>query len=186
MSPEINFLSREETYQDAEASLRDLLSEDGKLFNLPVGESASGQARKLHEVCINHKLAEKLARHILSNERYSGLYVDIEFNKEGASEKLVLIRRRKAQVRPDIIIHNRLSGSQKINLLVVECKIKGASAKTLSRDRTKIRALMRDSKFEYQFGLQVVYGNSGVSGTFFYHVPSGILAREISCIHTEV
>ena len=49
-------------------------------YKLPF-EAECDKDRKLHEVCLNHKLAEKLsARKPFSK---TGLYVDIEFNRKG-------------------------------------------------------------------------------------------------------
>jgi hypothetical protein len=65
-------------------ALRQLVQEDGALFECPIEERASYDARKLHEVCVNHRLANHLEAAILPvlkiDER---LFVDIEFNRGG-------------------------------------------------------------------------------------------------------
>jgi hypothetical protein len=65
-------------------ALRQLVQEDGALFECPIEEQASYDARKLHEVCVNHRLANHLEAAIFPvlriNER---LFVDMEFNWEG-------------------------------------------------------------------------------------------------------
>jgi hypothetical protein len=104
-------------------ALRQLVEEDGALFDCPIEEHAFYDARKLHEVCVNHRLANHLAAALLpalrSDER---LFVDIEFNREGVDFKHIRINSEDRTVRPDIIIHNRKTGSQKRNVLAVECK----------------------------------------------------------------
>src|SRR6266536_3481223 len=98
-------------------SLAELLDHDGMLFNAPIEKHASYDARKLHEVCINHKLAEYLAAKILPLvKRDESLFVDIEFNREGVDFKNVEIGENIDTVRPDIIIHNRRSGTRKFTL----------------------------------------------------------------------
>jgi hypothetical protein len=102
-------------------SVERLARNDGVLFEMPIEKHAPYSARKLHEVCINHKLAEHLATEILpllgdSQE----IFVDIEFNREGINFKDVTIDGRIERVRPDIIIHNRKSDGQKFNFLVAE------------------------------------------------------------------
>ena len=71
-------------------------------------------------------------------------------------------------VRPDIIIHNRKTGSQKRNVLAVECKKQGAHARDIEDDQKKIHAFMEGTRYEYWFGLQVVYGQDGVCGELFF------------------
>jgi len=46
-------------------ALDQLLQEDGSLFECPIEETPCYDARKLHEVCINHKLANHIERAIL-------------------------------------------------------------------------------------------------------------------------
>ena len=62
-----------------------LKEEDGSLFECPIEVEAPYDSRKLHEVCINHRLANHLEDSILpllsgNGEEY---FVDIEFNREG-------------------------------------------------------------------------------------------------------
>jgi hypothetical protein len=143
-------------------SFRRLVDEDGDLFDCPIEEHSSYDARKLHEVCVNHRLANHLEKEIIQVFKLNeAIFVDIEFNREGVNFKNTKINGEDKPVRPDIIIHNRKTGHEKVNFLVVECKKKGASEDNIGKDRQKILALMRDERYEYSFGLQVIYGREG-------------------------
>jgi hypothetical protein len=83
-------------------------------------------------------------------------------------------------VRPNIIIHNRKTGCQKLNVLVVECKKEGVPEKEIEDDEKKIRAFMEDTRYEYRFGLQVIYGRNGVWGKLFFKSGNGIKSRKLS------
>jgi hypothetical protein len=150
-------------------ALRELVQEDGALFECPIEEHASYDARKLHEVCVNHRLANHLEAALLPVLRIDErLFVDIEFNREGVDFKHIRMNGEDHTVRPDIIIHNRKTGSQKRNVLAVECKKQGAPAREIEDDRKKIRAFIEDTRYEYAFGLQVIYGRDGVRGELFF------------------
>jgi hypothetical protein len=96
------------------------------------------------------------------------LFVDIEFNREGVDFKQIRINGEDQTVRPDIIIHNRKTGHQKLNILAVECKKQGAPARDIEDDQQKLRAFMEDTRYEYTFGLQVIYGRDRVRGELFF------------------
>jgi len=116
--------------------------------------------------CVNHRLANHLEEEMIPILRVKEtIFVDIEFNREGVDFKNTRIGGEEKKVRPDIIIHNRKTGPEKLNFLVVECKKQGAPTAEIAEDRQKIRAWMEDEKYEYLFGLQVVYGKDGVQGT---------------------
>jgi hypothetical protein len=161
-----------EAIKRALAKLKDW---DGELFDCHLDQEDTCDARKLHEVCINHKLANYLEAEILPLLRSSNCkyFVDIEFNREGSNEKSVSINNIEKRVRPDIIIHNRKSGEQKDNLLIVECKKKGAPNPEIIADNNKIQGLMTDSRYLYKFGLQVIYAGTGIEATFFHMGPEG-------------
>lgn len=146
-----------------------LLQEDGSLFDCPIEEEFPYDARKLHEVCINHKLANHLEQVILpliaDQDR---MFVDIEFNREGLNYKSVWMDGEEKRLRPDIIIHNRRSGLRKRNFLVVECKKEGSSQTEIEEDQRKLCAMMEDERYSYSFGLQVVYGRKQIEGSLFY------------------
>jgi len=159
-----------------------LKRDDGSLFDCEIEEEFGYDSRKLHEVCINHKLAIYLEKEILpiisdANQKY---FVDIEFNREGINKKKIIVRNgEELVVRPDIIIHNRKSGQQKRNFLIVECKKSGAQPSEIKDDERKIRAFMENDKYKYSFGLQVVYGKDGIKGTLFYKNRQAIEQEEI-------
>ncbi|MGA2029613.1 MAG: hypothetical protein ABSG87_06050 [Verrucomicrobiota bacterium] len=164
-------------------STKMLKSNDGILFSAPIeehSEYAGYDARKLHEVCINHKLAEHLATNILPLlDKSQRMFVDIEFNREGINYKMVTIEGQEEKVRPDIIIHNRKSNEDKFNLLVVECKKDDATDEFIQQDIKKIKALMKDSRYEYHFGFQVSYGAASVKGKIFYKQNGSIVEEPI-------
>ena len=158
-----------------------LLREDGTLFECPIEKDSPYDARKLHEVCVNHRLANHLQDEVLPLlGREEKMFVDIEFNREGGSYKNVGIYGKDRIVRPDIIIHNRISGPQKNNFLVVECKKReGTSPAEIDEDRLKISALMEDQRYEYSFGLQVIYEKKRIKGVLFFRANTGIDQEEI-------
>jgi hypothetical protein len=161
--------------QDAFSRLKE---EDGSLFECPIEVEAPYDSRKLHEVCINHRLANHLEDSILplltgDGEKY---FVDIEFNREGINYKETQIEGKKERVRPDIIIHNRKSGDRKKNFLVVECKRDDAEDDEKDYDTKKIKALLADDKYSYQFGLQVIYSKTEIKGTLFF-IDNGAFAE---------
>jgi hypothetical protein len=159
-----------------------LKRDDGSLFDCEIEEEFGYDSRKLHEVCINHKLAIYLEKQILpiisgADQKY---FVDIEFNREGINKKKIIVcNGEELVVRPDIIIHNRKSGEQKKNFLIVECKKNGAKLAEIDDDRKKIRAFMENDKYKYSFGLQVVYGKDEIKGTLFYKNGQAIEQEEI-------
>lgn len=83
-------------------------------------------------------------------------------------------------VRPDIIVHNRKSGEDKNNVLVVECKKEGANQQSIDGDKQKIIAFMNSETYSYRFGLQVVYGTKKILGTFFHRNKDEIIEEEIT------
>jgi hypothetical protein len=162
-------------------ALRQLVHDDGALFDCPIEEHASYDARKLHEVCVNHRLANHLEAALLPQLRIDEpLFVGIEFNREGVDFKQIKINGENHTVRPDIIIHNRKTGSQKRNVLVVECKKQGTPPRDIEDDQQKLRAFMEDTRYEYWFGLQVIYGRDGVCGELFFKSDNRIQSVELS------
>ena len=156
-------------------SFERLAKEDCYLFECPIEEHSQYDARKLHEVCVNHRLANHLEDELrpIWGDR-DKMFVDIEFNREGIDFKNVRIAGQDKKVRPDIIIHNRQTGADKFNFLVVECKKNGASKRQIEEDQQKIIALMDDDKYAYCFGLQVVYGSKSIKGKLFFRGETGV------------
>jgi hypothetical protein len=161
-------------------SLDRLLQEDGSLFECPIEEGPPYDARKLHEVCINHRLANHLQQAILPLFGFEDkMFVDIEFNREGLNFKGVMIDGRKELVRPDIIVHNRRSANDKQNFLVVECKKKGSPPEDVAWDKKKIQAMMKDERYLYSYGLQVVYDKEQTEVTLFFKLNGDIVSERI-------
>lgn len=158
-----------------------LKNNDGYLFDCPIEDNFEYEPRKLHEVCINHRLAVYLEEMILpvlkeNNKKY---FIDIEFNRERINKKNLKIGDKEETVRPDIIIHNRKSGAEKANFLIVECKKRGADSTARAYDRTKILEFMENEKYKYSFGLQVIYNKDLIEGTLFYKRGGTIASEEI-------
>ena len=80
-------------------SFKRLVNEDGYLFDCPIEERSSYDARKLHEVCVNHQLANHLEKEIIPVFRLDeAIFVDIEFNREGVDFKNQSDRARGREV----------------------------------------------------------------------------------------
>lgn len=171
-----------EIAQGIKNAFDNLKEQDGYLFDCPIEEADEYDSRKLHEVCINHRLSNHLENHLLNivNNADDPVFFDIEFNREGGSHKELHINGHIQVVRPDIIVHNRKSGEDKNNVLVVECKKEGASPQSLDGDKQKIIEFMNSETYSYKFGLQVVYGTSKIQGTFFHRNKNEIIEEEIS------
>jgi hypothetical protein len=166
---DVNHVELERIKSAITHSLNRLAHNDGMLFAAPIERYAGYDERKLHEVCINHKLAEYLEEEVVPlAETDESLFVDIEFNREGVDFKDVKIGDHIERVRPDIIVHNRRSGSRKFNLLIAECKKSGCPRYEIAHDRKKIIGLMSDSRYTYKFGLQVIYSSARITASFFF------------------
>lgn len=154
-----------------------LKDNDGDLFECPIELGNECCSRKLHEVCVNHKLANYLEEYVLLelSSIDEHFFVDIEFNREGGICKEL----DGEFVRPDIIIHNRKNGEQKYNFLVIECKKHDRSQDDIKKDENKLKKFMRDNKYEYQYGLQVIYFPGKIKGTLFYSNGEQIENEEI-------
>jgi hypothetical protein len=147
---------------------------------MPIEQDANYDARKLHEVCINHRLAIYLEKYVMCNiDTWEDLFADIEFNREGVNFKTVSVNGEILVVRPDIIIHNRKTGNSKFNFLIVECKKSGASEEELAKDGAKICALMCDARYEYQFGLRILYGEKSILGLLHFHDGLNVVSERI-------
>ena len=164
-------------------SFKDLIEQDGELFGFKVNEESEKNGRKLHEVCINHKLSIHLSNHIfpLLHERGQQYFADIEFNRNGEREKAVIIDRSKQVVRPDIIIHNRKDKDEKSNFLVVEGKKIGCSKKDYNDDVTKITGLMASEDYQYEYGLMVLYKEKSIEAQFFWRKDGKIVSKTLNC-----
>jgi len=152
------------------SALKSLIKNDGELFGLQKERYDDGNnneeiVRKLHEVCINHKLSNHLEKEF-KQRKNSDLYFDIEFNREGENKKIV----DGKLYRPDIILHNRKTGEEKKNILIIECKKKSGSSHTeIADDVDKIISFMIDEKYNYNYGLQVIYKDNGtINATLFF------------------
>ncbi len=164
-----------------ESACLKLQNKDGSLFNCPIEEGFNYDARKLHEVCINHKLANYLEEFILPILEYKNIkyFVDIEFNREGVNKKEIKINGIEKVVRPDIIVHNRKTRDEKDNFLVAECKKSNVDKDEKGDDVKKLKAFIEDDRYKYQYGLQIIYGNDKIKATLFYCDQGEIREEEI-------
>jgi len=109
----------------------------------------------VHERTITHKLGEYL------QTQFPEWYVDCEYNRDGTeSKKLETIRecdeaRKTELVVPDIIIHQRVKESEKINnYVIIEVK---TDDKKPDCDIKKLELFTSDPKFNYKFGLFIKF-----------------------------
>lgn len=136
----------------------DLIRFDKDLFELDeesiIFESLEDKMeveRKLHEVCINHRFAIYIEKYLQEIDK--SYFVDIEYNRYYKNIKYVDSTYYKGNIRPDIIIHKRLSNIGTPHLLAIEIKKDQFS----DRDKDKVYALMTDPKYNYKFGARVIY-----------------------------
>lgn len=109
--------------------------------------------RKLHEVCINHRVAVYLEDYVKLNIN-ADYKVDIEYNRYYKNKKVVRINETVKSVRPDIIVHSRTNRNVvPQHYLIIEAK----KNESTPEDENKIRAFIQDKKYEYMFGLTVSY-----------------------------
>ena len=122
---------------------------------LEIYADAEKMERKLHEVCINHRLAFYLEA--LLTKYFSNDYkVDIEYNRYYKNPKVIHIDNEYQIARPDIIIHTRTNiTTSPQHLLVVEAKKDILSKK----DTSKVKAFIEDKHYQYLFGLTVKYND---------------------------
>lgn len=160
-----------------------LIENDGELFGCKINEKEEKNARKLHEICINSKLANYLLVEIcpLLKDRKQEYFSDIEFNRNGEAEKAVMIDGVEQIIRPDIIIHNRKSGEAKSNFLVSECKKNGCGPKDIEDAIIKILGVMNSEDYKYEYGLFVKYLQKSIKAIFYYKEEDEIKQHEINC-----
>ncbi len=130
-------------------------------YNLDVDK----HERKLHEVCINHRLAYYIER-LLPNYYSNDYKVDIEYNRYYKNKKYVDIAGDRKVVRPDIIIHTRaVRPEYPQHLLVIEAKKDEDSLE----DVGVVKSFIKDVHYQYIFGLTVRYNDfNTVQATLFY------------------
>ncbi len=142
-------------------SLKQLIKYDSNIFNMDlviekaeeVSKSAKKLNRKLHETCINHRLAHYLENELEGTD-YDNYCVDIEYNRLRGSLKILNTTEGSLSVRPDILIHSRVDDSfDPQHLLVVETKKEAIS----NHDTNKVKGFISDENYNYVFGLTVSY-----------------------------
>jgi hypothetical protein len=129
--------------------------------------------RKLHEVCINHRLALYLERKLQSLD-IKDYFVDIEYNRYYRNEKWVHVDGKLQVCRPDIIIHKRMHKSNDQHLLVVEAK----KDSDFIKDINKIRAFMSDTNYKYQYGARIIYKELENCRVDFFYIEADTIKQE--------
>ena len=102
-----------------------------------------------HEQGICHRLAVYL------EPWFSAYNVDCEYNRMQSKVKRVLVDEEKRIVRPDILVHERMSNH---NCLAVEAK--ATSNPESEAVPSKLIGLMKDTDFQYHLGLFLVIDNA--------------------------
>lgn len=163
-------------------SIRDLKINDSDLISIDedsvvieyIPEKIKHE-RKLHEVCINHRLAVYLERH-LSEEAENNYCVDIEYNRYYKNQKAVKTADFDFNVRPDIIVHKRMERTAPQHLLVIEAK----KDQVDQNDERKIRALMKDERYQYLYGARIVYRDyKRIKIDFYYKIKDEIKNKKL-------
>lgn len=153
---------------------KDLIMQDKESM---VYESIPGKKdleRKLHEVCINHRLAVYLER-IIQSMNLDGYFIDIEYNRYYRNEKYVEKLNGVSEVcRPDIIIHRRMNKLDDQHLLIIEAK-KDLESEV---DVEKILAFMNDKKYRYQYGARIIYKEFKNCIIDFFYIEGELIQRE--------
>lgn len=111
--------------------------------------------RKLHEICINHRVAVYIEEYINKNfeQKY---FVDIEYNRYYKNKKYLPIDGIDNIIRPDIIVHTRTQKTKDTqHYLVIEAKKDIDS----EEDKKVICSFLNDPHYNYKFGLTIKYQN---------------------------
>jgi len=98
------------------------------------------------ERAITHKLAGYI------EPKFIGWNVDCEYNQVGEHLPKSILNQKTSF--PDIIIHQR---QQRDNLLVIEAKNIHSEDHSDKHDKDKIRAYIKDERYQYQFGLWICF-----------------------------
>jgi hypothetical protein len=136
--------------------------------------------RKLHEICINHRLAHYIEE--LLPKYYPNVYkVDIEYNRYYKNKKYVDVEGEKKTVRPDIIVHTRAKQTEyPQHLLVIEAK----KDIDCPEDIKVIKSFIKDRRYRYIFGLAVRYNDfNPVETTLFYEDTNENIQNEKIIFH---
>lgn len=134
--------------------------------------------RELHETTLNHRFAYYLETELLK-ENITCYCVDIEYNRNFGNSKTTLVKSNHIPIRPDILIHKRMSKDKDRHLLAVEAK----KGKSTEHDIDKIKGLMLDSEYLYDYGLTISYSydQNKITGILYFKEPDGkILEEQIS------
>jgi len=135
-------------------SLRELCKNDLELINNSVKEE-----------CINHKLAQYIEIEVKLVKNFPFYHVDIEYNKYKKDPNKF---KDQKPIRPDILVHKRLSGN-KNNYIVIEAK-KSYSSKY---DKDKIIYLVKNNSYKYSLGCLISYQPKRAYLIIQFYLPEG-------------
>lgn len=128
--------------------------------------------RKLHEVCINHRLAHYI-ENLLPYFIGSKYHVDIEYNRFYRNPKYLQEDGSIEIVRPDIIVHTRAEQrGYPQHLIVIEAK----KTQISDEDTRKVRSFLTDQNYNYVFGITIKYGNfDPIEAILYYQDIDGVI-----------
>ena len=90
--------------------------------------------------------------------RFRGYSVDMEYNRQGSEGDPKRLKGRR--VRPDLIVHVR--GSEKGNLLVVECKKSNWSRTGKKADITRLKRFRQEKRYTHAAFVVLKSGGSKI------------------------
>jgi len=154
----------------------DLIHLDSECEVLEYSRDSQEMERKLHEVCINHRLAVYLENYIKDN--FTEMYkVDIEYNRYYKNKKHLNINGVNDVVRPDIIVHTRTEiPIYAQHYLVIEAKKDIKS----NCDEDVVKSFLVDPKYSYEFGLTVQYNNfNPIKARLFYKDNDSVVREDL-------
>lgn len=112
--------------------------------------------RSVKEECINHRFAHYIELSLLNlfddidDVTNTKICVDVEYNKNMSNAKSISSANISINIRPDILVHERLSNEN--NIMVVECKM----LKFDAHAKLKLKQLALDP-YNYKYCLCLVY-----------------------------
>ncbi|MEQ1852787.1 MAG: hypothetical protein ABMA01_14505 [Chthoniobacteraceae bacterium] len=113
------------------------------------------------ERAMTHKFAEAL------QTVFPEWHVDCEYNRDGKMPKRISLPKRPCKnIFPDIIVHRR---GRADNLLIIEAKKGGATAKEIAYDRKKLKAYI-SGNLGYRYALSITFASAAMpSVTLRWH-----------------
>ena len=111
-----------------------------------------------HERSICFRFGTYLNKYIESNSFLKKYDLDAEYNRD-----IDMIKRLPGWTNgcyPDLILHKR--GNNENNILIIECKGWWSSEEAIQNDREKIMQFLHSERYQYLFGLQIIFCREGM------------------------